>query len=82
VDDAAICQIIQAVMFKGPNRTCTVESLPTGVLKAMDIRTRSGPRAEFAKRVQRMAVKLERGGVIERSTATTERFRLVAPEFF
>ena len=75
VDDTTIRQIIQTVLGKCPNRTCTVESLPTKVLKAMDIRTRSGPRAEFAKRVQRMAVKLERKGVIERYTATNERYR-------
>jgi very-short-patch-repair endonuclease len=80
VDDATIRHVIQAVLSKCPNRTCTVESLPTKVLKAMDIRTRSGPRAEFAKRVQRMAAKLERKGVIERYAATNERFRLLAPE--
>lgn len=82
VDDATIRQIIQAVLGKCPNRTCTVESLPTKVLKALNIRSRSGPRAEFAKRVQRMGVKLERKGVIERYAATNERFRLVAPELF
>ena len=80
VDDATIRQVIQAVLGKCPNRTCTVESLPTKVLKAMDIRTRSGPRAEFAKRVQRIAAKLERKGVLERYAATNERFRLLAPE--
>ena len=80
VDDATIRQVIQAVLSQCPNRTCTVESLPTKVLKAMDIRTRSGPRAEFAKRIQRMAMKLERKGVIERYAATNERFRLIAPE--
>ncbi len=48
----------------------------------MDIRTHSGPRAEFVKRVQRIAAKLERKGVLERSTATNERFRLLAPELF
>lgn len=82
VDDATIRQIIQAVLGKCPNRTCTVESLPTKVLKAMNIRTRSGPRAEFAKRVQRMAVKLERKGILERYTATNERYRLLAPDLF
>lgn len=82
VDDATIRQVIQAVLGKCPNHTCTVESLPTKVLKAMDIRTRSGPRAEFAKRVQRIAAKLERKGVLERYAATNERFRLLAPELF
>ena len=82
VDDTTVRQIIQIVLGKCPNQTCTVESLPTKVLKAMDIRTRSGPRAEFAKRVQRMAVKLEKKGVLERYTATNERFRLLAPELF
>lgn len=80
VDDATIRQTIQTVLNSCPNRTCTVESLPTKVLRAMDIRTRSGPRAEFAKRIQRMATKLEGKGVIERYTATNERFRLLAPE--
>ncbi len=82
VDDATIGQVIQAVLSKCPNRTCTVESLPTKVLKAMEIRTRSGPRVEFAKRVERMAAKLERKGVIARYTATNERYRLIAPELF
>ena len=82
VDDATIGHVIQSVLGKCPNRTCTVDSLPTKVLKALDIRTRSGPRAEFAKRVQRIAVKLERKGVIERYAATNERFRLLAPELF
>ena len=82
VDDATIRHVIQAVLSKCPNRTCTVESLPTKVLKTMDIRTRSGPRAEFAKRVQRTAAKLERKGVLERYTATNERYRLLAPDLF
>ena len=38
--------------------------------------------AEFAKRIKRIASKLERKGVIERYTATNERYRLLAPELF
>ena len=82
VDDTIIYRVIQIVLGECPNRTCTVESLPTKVLKELKIRTRSGPRAEFAKRITRIAAKLERKGVIERYTATNERFRLIAPELF
>ena len=78
VDDETIHHMIQTVLAHCPNRTCTVESLPTKVLKALNIRTRSGPRAEFAKRVRRAAMKLERKGVIQRYTATNERYRLLA----
>jgi very-short-patch-repair endonuclease len=80
VDDALISQTIQIVLRGSPNQTCTVESLATKVLKSLRIRTRSGPRAEFAKRVRRVAGKLERRGVLERYTATNERYRLLAPE--
>ena len=82
VDDTTIRYTIQVVLNNCPNRTCTVESLPTKVLKALNIRTRSGPRAEFAKRINRMAVKLERKGVLDRYTATNERYRLLAAELF
>ena len=82
VDDTIIRQTIQTVLGNCPNQTCTVDSLPTKVLRALNIRTRSGPRAEFAKRIKRIAVKLERKGVLERYTATNERFRLLAPELF
>ncbi len=80
VADTAIRHVIQSVLGKCPNQTCTVESLPTKVLKALEIRTRSGPRAEFAKRVQRMATTLEHKGVIERYTATNERYRLISAQ--
>ena len=82
MDDTIIRQTIQTVLGNCPNQTCTVDSLPTKVLRALNIRTRSGPRAEFAKRIKRIAVKLERKGVLERYTATNERFRLLAPELF
>jgi len=82
VDDATISKAIQTVLSKCPNRTCTVESLSTKILKSLDIRTRSGPRIEFAKRVMRISEKLERKGVIERYKSTNERFRLIAPELF
>lgn len=80
VNDSTIRMVIQVVLSICPKRTCTVESLPTRVLKAMEIRARGRARTELIKRVQRIAAKLERIGVLERYTATNERFRLVTSE--
>jgi very-short-patch-repair endonuclease len=80
VSDSKIRSAIQQVLKICPNQTCTVESLPARVLKTLGIRTRSGPRAEFGKRVQRCASKLVKSGILERYTATNERYRLVLPD--
>ncbi len=80
VDDSEIQRVVQIVLQSCPNQTCTLESLPTRLLKHLGIRTRSGPRAEFEKRVKRNLAKMERRGVIERYKATNERVRLIAPE--
>jgi very-short-patch-repair endonuclease len=80
VSDSDIRTTIQYVLKACPNQTCTVDSLPARVLKAFGIRTRSGPRAEFEKRVQRCASKLVKSGVLERYSATNERYRLVMPD--
>lgn len=80
VADLEIRSAIQQVLKFCPNQTCTVESLPARVLKSLGVRTRSGPRIEFGKRVQRCAAKLVRSGIVERYTATNERYRLVASE--
>jgi hypothetical protein len=50
------------------------------VLKHLGLRTRSGPRAEFAKRVRRNVLTLERRGVVQRYKATNERVRLLQDE--
>lgn len=80
VPDGEIQSTIRIVLSGCPNRSCTVESLAGRVLKHLELRTRSGPRAEFAKRVRRNLLTLERRGVVQRYKATNERVRLLQQE--
>jgi phosphoribosylformylglycinamidine (FGAM) synthase PurS component len=77
ITDSEIMRTIQEVLQACPNQTCKVDVLPTKLLKTFGIRTRSGPRVEFAKRVHRVAKKLIKNGVIEKYTATNERYKLL-----
>jgi hypothetical protein len=80
VPDGEIQSAVRVVLSGCPNRSCTVESLAGRVLKHLGLRTRSGPRAEFAKRVRRNVLTLERRGVVQRYKATNERVRLLQDE--
>jgi very-short-patch-repair endonuclease len=80
VPDGEIQSTIRIVLSGCPNRSCTVESLAGRVLKHLELRTRSGPRAEFAKRVRRNLLTLERRGAVQRYKATNERVRLLQDE--
>jgi very-short-patch-repair endonuclease len=80
VPDGEIQSSISMVLSCCPNRSCTVESLPGRILRRLEIKTRSRPRAEFAKRVRRNLLSLERKGVVQRYKATNERVRLIQAE--
>ena len=80
VPDGEIQSAVRVVLSGCPNRSCTVESLAGRVLKHLGLRTRSGPRAEFAKRVRRNVLALERRGIVQRYKATNERVRLLQDE--
>jgi very-short-patch-repair endonuclease len=78
--DGEIQSSVRLVLSGCPNRSCTVDSLAGRVLKQLGLRTRSGPRAEFAKRVRRSVLTLERRGIVQRYKATNERVRLLQDE--
>lgn len=80
VPDTEIQSVIRIVLTGCPNRSCTVESLAGRVLKHLGLRTRSGPRADFAKRVRRNVFTLERRRLVQRYKATNERVRLLQDE--
>lgn len=60
-----------------PNRSCTVDSLTTRVLRFLGVVTRGKPRAEFAKRVVQMTKVLQNEGRIESYRSKNERVRLL-----
>ncbi len=60
-----------------PNRSCTLKSLPSRVLKELSVLTRGNPRLEFAKRVMRGVGALRRRGFVEEYKAKNRRIRLL-----
>lgn len=68
--------IIQSLR-KCPNRTCTLQSLTSRVLRELGVLTRGNPRLEFEKRVMRNLSILETEDIIERYRAKNRRVRLL-----
>lgn len=67
--------IIQA-LSKCPNRSCTMHSLTSRVLKELGILTRGNPRKIFEKRVMHALEALEAKGVVQKYKAKNNRVRL------
>jgi len=62
---------------KCPNRSCTLKSLTTRVLRELEVRTRGNPRLEFEKRVMRGLEVLKRKELVEEYKSKNRRIRLV-----
>jgi len=68
---------IAQCLRKCPNRTCTVKSLTSRVLKELGILTRGNPRLEFEKRVMRNLDALKNKGHLEEYKSRNKRIRLL-----
>lgn len=79
LEDLPPCDIqkaIVAVLQGCPNRSCTIKSIASRVLKELDIITRGNPRLEFEKRVMRNIGTLKRKGLLDEYKAKNRRLRL------
>jgi len=74
-----IQRAIVEALSKCPNRSCTLDSLTTRVLKELGLLTRGKPREAFNKRTLRCARALEDAGRVEIYRAKNRRVRLVGP---
>ena len=81
----AIQNAIVQSLLKCPNRSCTLKSIASRVLKELGILTRGNPRIEFEKRVLRNVGALANKGILMEYKATNKRIRLLLeneqPEF-
>ncbi len=80
IDEITASDIQNAIidsLHKCPNRTCTLKSMTSRVLKELQIITRGNPRTEFEKRVMRNLSILEDKEIIERYKAKNRRIRLL-----
>jgi hypothetical protein len=68
---------IVRALTKCPNRSCTLHSLTSRVLKEVGVVTRGKPREEFARRVMRSLNTLEKREKIEKYKAKNRRVRLL-----
>ena len=68
---------IISALLKCPNRSCTLQSVTSRVLREMTVRTRGGPRAKFEKRVMQSVDYLEECGRIEKYTSKNQRIKLI-----
>jgi len=68
--------IVQSLQ-KCPNRSCTLKSLTSRVLRELHVSTRGNPRLEFEKRVMRNVGALKRKGFVEEYKAKNRRIRLL-----
>jgi very-short-patch-repair endonuclease len=79
-EDVTATEIQNAIIHalsKCPNKSCTVHSLISRVLKELGILTRGNPRKVFERRVMRGLNMLEDQGAIEKYKAKNNRVRLI-----
>jgi len=79
-EDVTAAEIQKAIIHalsKCPNKSCTMHSLTSRVLKEVGIVTRGNPRKVFERRVIRALNILEDQGVIEKYKAKNNRVRLM-----
>ncbi|WP_347988113.1 AAA domain-containing protein [Methylomonas sp. AM2-LC] len=76
IELSEIQQTILNVLTNCPNQSCTIESIPTRVLKDLGIITRGKPRIDFEKKVSKALGTLIRKNKVEKYKAKNERIRL------
>lgn len=74
---SSIQNAIVRSLEKCPNRSCTLKSLTTRVLRELEVRTRGNPRLEFEKRVMRGLEILKRKELVEEYKSKNRRIRLL-----
>jgi len=77
ISDSELRAAIHGSIAECPNRSCTVDSLTSRVLKFLGVVTRGRPRAEFSKRVEQVTKVLESEGIIEGYRSKNARVRLL-----
>jgi very-short-patch-repair endonuclease len=77
VSPSEISGAILHALDKCPNRSCTVDSLTSRVLRELGVLTRGNPRLEFEKRVMRRLGFLEKRELIKKYKAKNKRVRLL-----
>ncbi len=77
VTTTEIQNAIVNTLSKCPNRSCTVHSLASRVLKEVGVLTRGNPRKIFERRVMRNLNTLEEQRIIEKYKAKNNRVRLL-----
>lgn len=79
VETVSIWEIKRSIpqaLSKCPNQSCTVDSMPSRVLKELGVLTRGSPRKKIEKRIIRSLSFLERQGIVDLYKAKNQRVRL------